>query len=178
MGLDVSPILGDDALQNQWEIIIPGFPGVSNLASTNIRAISVDVPEQSIETYTVGYKTFNFEKMGGKIGTPREFTANFRIDKLWQVYNGFIRWKDFIANEATGEMSDDFTGGISKYRTNIQVIAQDNGAGGGVITNLGWNFRNAAPKSVSGFTFDYDGGDALTFSVTFSFTSMKNLGET
>ena len=163
---------GDDALANQFDIIISPIPLFSVFDDLKFRALAVDIPEKVIETYQVDYKTTRFTKPSGKIGTANEFTMNFRSDKYWVVYQALTAWKNGIANEVTGAIAEDVnTAGISTIRTDMSLIPIDPN---GLITGPGWKFHKAWPSTIGGVSFDQASGDPIEVSITFQFLKMTN----
>jgi len=166
--------LGSDALGNEFEIIIPPFPGVIDLTSTVLRTTKFELPGLGVSTYTVDYKTQKFTKPTGKNNTPNEFTFDFRIDKYWKVYEGLENWLNIILNQDTGGMAlDGIAGTASSIRIPIDAIPVDHN---GDTTKKGWTFTGCFISNLTGASFDQSVGEALTATATIQF--VKRLART
>jgi len=159
--------LGDDALQNLFDVIIPPFPGALDPVSVNFRVQNFTIPETGVETYEIHYKTQKATKPSGKIAMPNEFSFEFRADKYWLIYNGFKNWKNIIAHTKTGAMAEDVKmGQTSSIRRPVTVISTD---ANGIPTGGRWVFEGAFIQSLGEVGFDYTAGEPLTISVTMGF---------
>ena len=164
--------VGDDALGNQFLMTISPISYIQDTFGTNVRIITVDIPEVSVGTYTIEYKTRTIEKVGGKITTPTQFSFTFRIDKNWDLYKGFISWHSAIANQGSGVIQADASGtsvGASLIRTSIEIQTVDHND---EPTGMNWDFEGCWPVNVSGVGFDQASGDPLTATITMSFLRM------
>lgn len=166
MVIDVLPIVNDDALTNQWEAVIPSFPGVTDLVNTNIRITDFTVPTSVLSTYDINYKSQKFPKPGGKVTTEKTFTFTFRVDKFYNVYRGFHTWKNLLMNDYTGIALTDFSAGVSANRVPISIFPIDTN---NVPLTKGWQFFGCFPSSVAGFTYSYDDDKPLTCSITMKY---------
>lgn len=162
--------VGDDALQNQFSITIPPLPQIQGLDADPIRfrITNLSIPERSIETYSVPWRTQNFTKVGGKITTPNEFTFTYRSDKYWGFYGIIDQWLNYIVNQETGLIREDFPG---SFRTDLSVFTID---AQGNPTSDGWKFIGAFPSSQAGVDFDHESGSPITVSVTMQFLRMES----
>ena len=158
---------GDDALANQFNIIFSAFSLLSIDADLKLRTTNVSIPEFSVGTYEVDYKTQKMEKPNGKNTTPNEWSFTFRADKYWVLYQALMAWKQFIANDDTGAMAEDVgaIGGDSGIRTDVIVIPTDSND---VPTSPGWTMEKSFLKSIAGIEFDTASGEPLTVAVTLS----------
>jgi hypothetical protein len=173
MALDLIYQAGDDALQNQFQVIIPAFPNVINIGYTNIRVLSISIPELAMGTYEIPFGTDRFTKPSGKNETTKEFSISFRIDKYWQVYNGMRQWHGLIFNQDTGAVSSDAgndgLGGLSPLRVPITVQTIDSN---NTLTGGEWIFEGCWPSTVGGFDFSQDVGDPITIDTTFQYVKL------
>ncbi len=171
MAIDQLYAQGDDALQNQFEMSISPISLFNTQDPLRFRVTTLDIPEFTVGTYTVPYKTQQIEKPSGKIETPTEFTFNFRVDKYWTVYSALMIWKNYIADENTGAMAEDVgaLSGTSDNRTDIIVKTIDSND---VVTSTGWTFYKAWPKGIGGVSFDQNSGDPIEVTITMSFLKM------
>lgn len=148
----------EDALANQFQMIIPPFPGVGNLEQTNLRVLTVDIPEMTHETYEITKNGTKFTRPSGISGNPTEFSFTYRIDKNYEAYLGFIRWHRLIRDPQTGIMAPE-----SSYRVPITVQPIDTA---GNALSGGWLMQGCFISSHDGISFDEESGDPLTASVT------------
>lgn len=171
--IDTITRLGDDALANQFEIVFGTIPFIPTPDPLRFRIISVDIPEQSVSTYEVPWKTRTFTKPGGKIETPNDFSFSFRIDKYWTIYQGLKIWLNYVGDNDSGTMAEDFgaISGNSNIRTDISILTIDSN---NVPTSLGWKFHGCFPSSLDGVSFDMGSGDPIEASVTMQFLKMTS----
>jgi hypothetical protein len=160
--------LGDDALNNQFQMTIPSFPGVLDINATNLRVTEVTFPGYEVSTYTVDYKTQKFTKPAGKITTENSFDFTFRIDKYWKTYEGFEKWLGTILNPDTGVMSPDIDvpGAVSTIRVPITLVPV---ATDGTELKGGWDFTGCYPSAIDGVSFTQSDGTPLTVKVTMQY---------
>lgn len=168
-GLGILSILEEDALANFFDVVIPSFPGVINLQQSNIRVTEIGIPNSSNGTYNVDYKAETMPKPNGKITTQKSFTFTFRIDKNYDVYKGFMAWRNLLLNEETGIGSPDFVNGTSPLRVPIKVVPSDNT---GTVVTEGWTFTGCFPSEIGGFSYNVTTGDPLSCTVTMQFITM------
>jgi len=174
--VDNTELMNDDALQNEWEVIITDFPFLKDsgidAVSLSLRVVSVSIPEQSISEYDVNYKSRKITKFGGKITTPNEFSFTLRVDKNWKAYNALKKWHNFMANNDSGTLSSDYQLGVSTYRRDIVVRTIDTSD---TATGGYWKFVACAPKMVPSVDLNYDSGDAIIVTINMNFIKMSML---
>jgi hypothetical protein len=174
MALDLIYQAGDDALANQFMVVIPAFPNVIDIGSVNIRVLTLQIPDLIMGKYTVNFGTDKFDKPSGKSDLNKQLTFTFRIDKYWRVYNSFKLWHSLIMNQDTGAISPDnaangLGGGNSPIRVPITVQTLDSN---NILTGGQWDFEGCWPTSVNGIEFSQDNGDPLIANVTLDFIKM------
>lgn len=174
MALDLIYQAGDDALQNQFMVVIPAFPNVIDIGSVNIRTLTVNIPDLVMGTYDVHFGSDKFSKPSGKSELNKEFNFTFRIDKYWRVYNSFRQWHGLIFNQDTGGISPDnandgLGGGNSPIRVPISIMSLDSND---ILTGGQWNYEGCWPSQVNGLEFSQDNGDPLICNVTMRFIKM------
>lgn len=169
--IDQAYRLGDDALANQAELNISVLSlfGVTN--PLKFRVQTIEIPEYSVGTYDVHFKTQQFTKPSGKITTPNSFTFSFRSDKYWVIYQALLAWHAYIGSTDTGIMAEDVgaISGESSSRADILVLTFDSN---NIPTSPGWKFHKAWPQQIQGFSFDQQSGDPIMVSVTMQFLKM------
>lgn len=169
MSVDVLYSLGDDALQNLFDVIIPPFPGAINTIDTQFRVQNFTIPTTGVGTYEIHYKTQMIRKPSGKIEDPKEFSFEFRIDKNWIIYNGLKNWKNIVANTRTGVMTPDIIGAI---RVPITVIAIDSA---NIPTGGKWVFEGSHILTLGDVPLDYTSGDPIAVTATFNYLALNDL---
>jgi len=172
MSIETIRQLGDDALANLWDMQIGTISFIPDVQSTILRVQNITIPATGANTYEVPYKTQTFTKVGGKVNAPNEFDFEFRVDRNWLIYKGFVAWKNAVANTYTGAIGQD--NAISSFRTPITVWAVD--GDGTKPAGLGqWIFEGCYPTNISDLAFTYDNGDPLTVTITMNFLRMNDL---
>lgn len=170
MAISTISVVNDDALINNFLISIPEYPNALDITGTNFRVTNVSIPEQTIGTYDVHYRTQVLKKYSGKLETPNEFSFDFRVDKFWQVYKGFSDWMRLILDPVTGTQVPDFENGQSGIRVPISVITVDSND---AVTSTGWTFDGCFPSSITGVDFAMDTGEPVIATVTMQFITMN-----
>ena len=173
MNLGILQTFGEDALQNHFQIIIPPHPGIGNILNLNARVLSVSIPDQTIETYTITKKGKTFTRPSGVSGQGNEFSFTYRPDKYFETYKAISRWMNLIQDTTTGLMplSDSGLAGIggpSLYRVPITVLGMD---ANNIITGT-WLFTGAYPVTQSGLDFSEDSGDPFEVTVTMNYVTI------
>jgi len=164
--IDIIANLGDDALQNLFDMILPPFPGVIDPVSTNFRIQNFSIPATGVETYEIHWKTQKMTKPSGKVTMANTFNFDFRVDKNWNIYNGFKNWKNIIADTRLGTMAPDNIGGVSAIRVPVTVISSD---ANGIPTGGKWVFEGVFIKELGEVSFDYTTGDPIKVNVIMEF---------
>ena len=165
MSIEVLKQFTEDALANQFQIIMPPFPGVTDLQQTILRIKSIDIPEYSIATYEITKKGSKFTRRSGVSEMPTEFSFTYRVDKNYDVYKGIIRWMQTCRDSTTGVMLPE---AAVRFPITVQPIdSADN------LLSGGWVMEGCFPSSHDGISFDEESGDPLEASVT-----MQMLGYT
>jgi hypothetical protein len=163
--------MGDDALTNLFDISIDPISFIDDLASTLVRVQNLTIPATGANVYEVHYKTQMITKPGGKVDAPNEFTFDFRVDRNWLIYKGFVAWKNAVANSYTGAIGPDSVS--DNYRVNLTAwaVAPD----GSVIPNFErWRFVGCFCQNVGDIGFDYTTGDPLILTVTMGFLALDD----
>lgn len=169
MSIDVIYRLGDDALDNQAIIVFQPLLFLTEMDPLQFRISSFSIPEFSIGTYPVSYKTQTFNKPNGRIETPTAFSFSFRADKYWAIYQLLLRWKNLIGDDVTGAMAEDVgaLSGESSFRTDFSVMTLDSN---GIITSQGWHFTKAWLQSLGSVSFDQTSdGQPINVDVTLEY---------
>lgn len=167
--LDILYKMGDDAVDNEGIIVFEPLPFMSTAEALQFRISGFEIPEFSQDSYSVRYKTQEFEKPKGSITTSKDFSFDFRVDKYWTIYDDLLTWKQIIGNDDTGAISEDVNplSGQSTIRTNFSVFPMDSN---GNVTYKGWKFTNAWISSLGSVSFDQQGsGDPITVSVSLKY---------
>lgn len=170
--IDQIALLGDDALSNLFDLIIPPFPGAIDFTQTRFRVTNLTIPATGNSPYEVHFKTQMMTKPSGKVVMPNEFSFEFRVDRFWNIYAGFKNWKNIVLDTRTGFMTPDVGVGVSgTIRVPITVIATDPQ---GVPTGGRWIFEGCYVQEIGDIGFDYTSGDPINVSVTMAFMVMND----
>ena len=172
--IDELALLGQDALQNHYSIILPTT--ITQLAGVvdplTMRITNVSLPEKSISTYTITKRGRQMDRPSGLIDTSREVSFNFRPDKKLLTYKAIANWMNYIQNNETMFMASDSgangDGGPSLFRANLEVWAIDNldNTNYAGTPNSIWTLVGAFPTSMDGLEFSDEDGEPLDVSVT------------
>jgi len=174
MALETIYMAGDDALGNQFQVVIPAFPGCVDPVGINLRVTDFTCPELTVGTYPVDYKGGSFEKPSGKNDSAKDISFTFRIDKFWNSYKSFVNLKQLMSNDLTYQIGYDvLPGGVAPYRFPVTVLTLD---GLDIPTSSGWQYNFCFLKSISAPSFSMSSGDALTCDISMGFVSQKVIG--
>ena len=167
---------GDDALLNLYEVAVTLPKDLSTTTSDKIigRIQNFNVPDVVQTTYEVHFKSNHLTKAGGKVGSPKEFTFQIRIDKDYKLYALFYKWASLPnSHESTmaiGE-SENYTGTIQIYRTGRDLDLLN----GSDDKNKGFEFHNCWVSTLEGINFDYTSGEPVAVTVTVQFSDFNLL---
>lgn len=159
----------EDALSNHFLLSIPSFPGVSDIYQTNLRVITIDLPEKVIETYEIIHGGRKMTRPSGISGTSNQFSFTYRADKYMDVYKGFCQWAEYVHDSQTGLSLGDavpLVGGPSLIRVPIKVSTAEADK---VPNGTEWTFNGCYITSHGGLTFDENSGDPIEVSGTMDF---------
>ncbi|MGD9678161.1 MAG: hypothetical protein AB7V16_07330 [Vulcanibacillus sp.] len=171
--LDILATLGEDALQNHYQMIIPPHPGLGNILNLNSRILSVEIPPRTIGTYTITKRGKTLTRPSGILEQGNEFSFTYRPDKQYDTYKAIGRWMNLIQDSVTGLMplSDSGplgTGGVSLFRVPITVLALD----ANNVINSTWIFMGCWPTEQSSLSFSEDTGEPLDVTITMQYTTL------
>jgi hypothetical protein len=170
--LDFLLLANEDALTNHFQTIIPVFPNVLSIENLNLRVLTVEIPAQTISTYTITKRGRTATRPSGVSEQGNEFTFTYRSDKYFGCYNSISQWLSFIQNPSSMAMASDSgiagIGGLSTFRVPVIVQGLDTSD---IITNT-WSFLGCYPVSQDAVSFDEGTGDPLEVSVTMNYTTM------
>jgi len=144
----------------EWEVELNGGSTSGNLPILTQRAQNVSIPEISVETIEINYKSRK-SLYAGRDASPHTVTVTFWDSESHDVYNFF---RDWIAG-----ISDPFQGGgddRGSYAAEmiIRKFAHDS------TTETGKNvFTKVFPTSLGEVSLNYEGSEHMTFDVTFSY---------
>ncbi|MFW6225378.1 MAG: hypothetical protein ACOC3V_00300 [bacterium] len=172
MSVDKIYEMGDDALQNLFDISIDQLSYINDIGSTILRVQNLTIPGSGANTYEVHHKGSMITKPGGKVDAPKEFSFDFRVDRNWLVYKGLVLWKNAIANSITGIVSNDELGDNNRINLTAWAVQPD----GDAIPNFGkWLFKGAWISNIGDVGFDYTTGDPIVVTATFNCLGIDDL---
>jgi len=159
---------GDDALANMAELEFPAWDLFGLTTPLKFRTTNISIPEYTVGSYEVHWKTQKFEKPSGKDDSPKTMTFTVRIDKYYVVYKALMAWWQYICNSDTGAMAEDVGAvtGTSNIRIDFTVKTVDSN---NVTTSDGWKFVSAWIKGIAGVEFDVTSGEPLSIAITMSY---------
>jgi len=157
--------LGDDQILSQYSLIFPeGIPGGGDSESITLRADqSIDLPENSVNTYDIFHKGFKITKTGMLQETTKEISFDVRIDQQWKVVDDYLAWEKMCYDHNNGTALPD-----SMVRTSLIVQPEDRNQA--AVKQI--LFKGIKPKSSKLPTFDNSSGDPARMTMTFIFTEM------
>lgn len=168
----------EDALANHYQLIIPTFPPVSanSIAQLNLRVLSVEIPEQAIDTYEITKRGRKADRPGGISGQALELSFTYRVDKYFQCYTAISQWLAFIKDPITMAMASDSgpagAGGPSTFRTDLIILGLDTN---NIVTST-WSINGFMPTSQSNVAFEEESGDPIIATVSGKFLGIKYPG--
>lgn len=165
--------MGDDAFSNLFAVNMGPISFLPSVTDAILRVQNFTIPSTGTETYEVHYKTQKITKPSGKINHPNEFSFDFRVDRYWAVYRGFVLWKNAIANNIAGTIGADNL--VTNARIPISVQALDASTGLPIVGTGAWTFTGCFVQSVGDVGFDYTAGDPITVSVTMGYMALNDL---
>jgi hypothetical protein len=165
--------VGDDALGYEYQISLGPIPSLDVATNLLVRATTCEIPEIIVGEYEYDYKSEKVVKPNGKIGTAKEFSIEFRVDKYYNLYKAFKTWNNAIVSPVSGGVATDSNNGISAIRIPITVTTGTYDIEGNFIpTTQIWNFTGCWPKSIGGFTLDNQSGEPVMCSIRFGYLKM------
>lgn len=176
--IDVLATMGEDALQNHFQIVIPAISFLgTNIAEINMRVLTVDLPSYEIETYEINKRGRKFNRPSGVMSFTPEISFTFRADKYWRCYNSLMTWMQYVQNNQTMAMGSDSGangegGGGSTFRTDVEVWSLTNLTDTAIPNNI-WIGQGAYPKSIDAISFDESNGEPIECSVTLDCMNVK-----
>lgn len=167
----VLSLANDDAFENEFQVVIPAFPGCLDPVGFNIRVEKFTSPALSYEAYKVHYKTEFADKPSGKQSGEKKLTMTLRVDKEYKAFKSILNWYSIIHDTETGAASRDFRDGTPIFRVPITVMYQDaNGEMLGTET-----YYNCFPVDIPQRAYTYDTGNPIKLDLSFYYSSMKRL---
>lgn len=170
--IDVLATMGDDALENHYQVVIPAIDLLgASVANLNMRILSASIPEKKVDVYDIKKRGRTFSRPSGQIDQDKEVSISFRHDKYFDCYKSLCNWTQYIQNNITGAIAsdsgEDGSGGSSTFRHNVEIWAISNLTETATPIAI-WTLEGAFPTSVGGIDFSEEGSEALTCDVTFT----------
>lgn len=176
---------GADAMSNMYEVYIK-FPGSKDGANEvmTVRADGFKIPDVAVETYPIEYHGQKIDRPKTVVTIDRHFDLTFRLDAAYQIHQAFLEWQSLAGNPVTGGVSNRATdfgevkvvalkGGYLALEDDIYLSnTGDKGeikAGASEEAIRPWTFKDVWVSKVTEPEFKTEGGDKITFQVTFNF---------
>lgn len=169
--IDVLATMGEDALGNHFQVVIPAIDKLGNaVANLNMRILGVTIPEKTINTYEIVKRGRKFERPSSLDENNKDVEINYRIDKYWNCYNSLMNWSQFIQNNETFAMASDSgpngMGGASEFRHDVEIWSLPNL--NATVPNNIWTLKGAWVKEMSSVEFSEESGEPIEGSFTLS----------
>lgn len=145
----------------EWEVEL--FGGDSGVSLLKERAKTISIPEKSVDTIIINYKSQKAH-YSGRNASPSTVTVTFWDDEDHTVYNYFNNW---LENKLT---DSEVGGGVTadQYTANmvIRTLGHDSESVTGAFT-----LTRVFPTSIGDIQLSYEQSEHVEISVTFSFDS-------
>lgn len=166
--IEYAESLNDDAMANQFNILFPaGIPGGGDGRLLTLRMDkALDIPERSVEEYTIEYQGIKIPKTSLKEETTKEITLNFRLDGNWQVYRALNNWFKLVFSEFNGS-------GGSEADTRVPLIFNHFGAQKQLIFSMRLNGLKI--KKIKLETFDMGSPEPSRVEAVFIYVDREDL---
>ena len=177
MSIDRIYNMGDDALTNLFNIVIEPISHLNDIEATIVRIQGFSIPETGAGVYEVHLGTQKITKPSGKVEAVNEFSFDFRVDRNWFIYKGFVNWKNAVINPYTGVIGTDDV--ILNNRTSVVIYPVTPSSD--KIENFNpWRFKGCFVQTVGEIPFDITSGDPIICSITMGFLGIddSDLGDT
>ena len=144
----------------EWEISVEGPSAVGSLDLLVERAQNVSVPETSIETIEIPYKS-RTSYFAGRDSSGHTVDIEFFDDETHRVYKYFKNWIEEISSSREG-------GGVDRdqYGAELTIKQLSHNSKDETITH---KLTKVFPTSVGEISLDYSASEHTTFTVTLSF---------
>lgn len=147
----------------EWEVSINGSNELGQLELMTARAMNIQLPEKSVETIEVNFKSRK-ARYAGRDASPGTFTVQFWDDETHETYNYFNNWMETgISNSETG-------GGLTRDKYTVELLAKLHAHDGQTETGQ-HRFTKVWVSSVGDITLDYANSEHVMFTVTFTYDS-------
>ena len=144
----------------EWEVSIEAPSAVGNLEVLVERAQNVSVPETSIETIEIPYKS-RTSYFAGRDSSGHTVDIEFFDDESHQVYRYFKNWIESISSSREG-------GGVTRDEYGAKMIIKQL-SHNSTDTTITHELTKVFPTSVGEISLDYSASEHTTFTVTMSF---------
>lgn len=154
--------VGNPQRAYEWEVSLT-TKGAGGAEILKQRAKSVSIPETSVDTIIINYKSRKAH-YAGRSASPSTVTVVFWEDENQAVYKFFKDWmeKQLTDSEIGGGVTaDQYTADMS-----IATLAHDS-----VTTTGTFQLTRVFPISIGDIQLSYDQSEHMEVSVTFSFDS-------
>lgn len=150
----------------EWEIKINASTEIGKLELLTARAMNIQIPEKSVETIEVNFKSRK-ARYAGRDASPGTFTVQFWDDESHKTYDYFNNWME------KGISSSIVGGGLTRNQYTVELIAAMHAHDGQTETGS-HVFDKVWVSSLGDVTLDYSASEHVTFTVTFTYdTHMK-----
>lgn len=155
---------GLDALSNHYILTFkaPTLIATLSLEALTTRVTSVDIPDQEVGTYTV-YKDGQPATLpNGMDAGAKSFSFSYRVDESYATYQTIATWLSKLRDPVTGVMNP-----VGELRTTVTITPTTKLKL--PILSAQWVITGAFPTVQRGISFEENGGDPITASVSMDF---------
>lgn len=145
----------------EWEVKINGNNDLGQLELMSARAMNIQIPEKSVETIEIDYKSRK-ARYAGRDASPGTFTVTFWDDESHEAYNFFNNWlENGISNSEVG-------GGWTRDKYTVGLVAELFAHDSKTVTGA-HAFSDVWVSSLGDVTLDYSASEHINFTVTFTY---------
>lgn len=155
--------VGNPQRAYEWEVSLTTNSIGGNVSLLNRRAKSVSIPETSVDTIIINYKSRKAH-YAGRSASPSTVTIVFWEDEDQNVYQFFKNWMEDKLTDSEvggGVTADQYTADMF-----IKTLAHDSTTPTGTF-----RLTRVFPISIGDIQLSYDQSEHMEVSVTFSFDS-------
>lgn len=145
----------------EFEVEILGSVVGGNLPIMTQRVQNVTIPETSVETFEIQYKSRK-TIYAGRDASAHTTTITFWNDEANSIYRFFKQWmENGISNSTVG-------GGVTRDLYSAQLRIKQMATDSNTVT-ASHLLTGVYPTSIGDIQLSYDGSEATTIDITFSF---------
>lgn len=166
-----------DTFKNNFQIIFNNIPNelktLKDLPDKlEYRIQNFNIPSVAINKYTVNYLGEKVERIAGSLEQSKEVTFNVRVDRFWNVYKGFVEWRELVLGLDGESRFPDLKD--NNIRTDITIKPIDVNARVAYTSKTNWDFKGCIITGIQEIEFNYETGEPIVVQINLSFIEMKD----